>query len=751
MKSRLFFIILTIYIALASIYSVVNPLFESPDEVWHYEYVRWLVEGEGLPVPEDVGHAPWHQEGSQPPLYYIAAAALTFWIPTDNAPEVIRYNPHAAIGQPDAVGNKNMMLHGDADAWPWRGVALAAHIARFFSILIGAVTVAATYATSRVIFPERENAALLAMSIVAFNPQFLFLSAAVNNDNLVACFSAVAIWYGARLIKETWTSPYGTPTNWQAAIFGLLAGGAALSKLSGLLVSLFVALTFGLIAWRRKSFPLLLRSGLISGGVMAAVSGWWFVRNWLLFGDPLALSAMFAILPRRTSPPTLAELASRVEGVWRSVWAVFGWFNVGVHPWLYTFYSLLALLGIIGFLLGGLLYFVRKDQASTVSPAERSAQAIQILLLVIWVSALVISLLRWAQMRYPQGRLLFPALSAAAVIFAIGLTNWLPRQIGPIRVRRGGVALLIGILLSVAAVLPWQTIAPTYRASVPLLAADASAIDGANFGDQVALVGAFLPRTELQSGEQLSLQLEWVAQQDLAKDYSVFIHLIDENNIIQAQRDSFPVRGNFPTSEWQPGNTVHDIHLVDLPLTMPASNRMKINVGLYEYATGERLIVGGSDHWTVGYVSLSPPLADDNAQNSGLPNPISINFEDKVELIGFEFDRYTMQPGETLTLNLWWNTLAAPLEDYVVFTHLVLPPEATWAQDDSRPQQGQLPTTLWEVGQRIEDQYKLVMPENAPHGVYFMEIGLYNAETGSRLDVDFSDKGIILGQIRVGN
>lgn len=320
--------------------------------------------------------------------------------------------------------------------------------------------------------------------------------------------------------------------------------------------------------------------------------------------------------------------------------------------------------------------------------------------------------------------------------------------------RRGGVGLLIGILLCLAVVLPWQTIAPTYRASVPLLAADASAIDGANFGDQVALLGAHLPRTELRPGEQFSLQLNWVAQQPLTKDYSVFVHLIDENNIIQAQRDSFPLRGNFPTSEWQPGSTVYDTHVVDLPLTIPSSSRMKVNVGLYEYASGDRLIVGGSDHWTVGYVSLSPPIASDRVGGSAgntLPNPISINFEDKIELVGFEFDRYTMQPGETLTLNLWWDVLAAPLDDYVVFTHLVYPPEATWAQNDSRPQQGQLPTTLWKLGQRIDDQYKLVMPENAPHGVYFMEIGLYNAETGSRLDVEFSDKGIVLGQIRVGN
>lgn len=97
-------LILLAFMLLAGLYSVVNPLFEAPDEVWHYEYVRWLVEDNGLPRPEDVGQAPWNQEGSQPPLYYMAAALITKLIPTDNAAAVIRYNPHAAYGSGSGAG-----------------------------------------------------------------------------------------------------------------------------------------------------------------------------------------------------------------------------------------------------------------------------------------------------------------------------------------------------------------------------------------------------------------------------------------------------------------------------------------------------------------------------------------------------------------------------------------------------------------------------------------------------------------------
>ena len=97
--------LLAAFVSVAGLYSVVNPLFEAPDEIWHYEYVRWLAEGHGLPRPADVGTAPWRQEGSQPPLYYLLAAVLTLPFSTENAATAIRYNPHAAVGQPAAVDN----------------------------------------------------------------------------------------------------------------------------------------------------------------------------------------------------------------------------------------------------------------------------------------------------------------------------------------------------------------------------------------------------------------------------------------------------------------------------------------------------------------------------------------------------------------------------------------------------------------------------------------------------------------------
>lgn len=737
--------LITAYLLLATAYSVINPLFESPDEVWHYEYVRWLVEGNGLPEPHDVGHAPWHQEGSQPPLYYLTAAALTSWVSTDNATEVIRYNPHAAVGQADSFGNKNMMKHGPVEAWPWTGVVLSAHLARFLSILLGAVTVSATFASVIQIFPEQRWAALLAGAIVGLNPQFLFLSASVNNDNLVTCFCAVGIWYGLKLLRQTFIDNRDL-TALQVLFFGSLAGGAALSKLSGLLLSGFVGLTLTLIALQRSSLQRWIRWGATSALAMVAISGWWYLRNWFLFGDPLALKAMFAILPRRARPPSSAELLARVEGIWHSLWGVFGWFNVVMNESVYWLYTGLTLAGFIGFLVLFLRLGRGHGNTKFSRTANPQANLIQLALLLIWIGAVVLTLLKWAQMRYPQGRLLFPMLSAAAAIISLGLLNWVPN-----RWRASAAVTLSASLAIVALIAPWAWIQPAYSSlSLP----EARRSFGGNpaqipddqhaFGNKIHLVQAQFSATELRPGDQFLVRLDWRSSRPVEQDYSIFIHLIDDNEIIQAQSDSYPGQGNAPTSGWDPGQLVQDLHRVKIPTTVPSPLRLKVNLGLYDFESGERLPIDGANHWTLGFISLIPPAGD-----GSLPHSAFINFEDEIALVGYDFDRYVLAPGETLQLRLWWEALDAPLRDYKVFTHLVLPPDATWAQHDSRPRAGLSKTNTWRRGERIEDEYELTLPQNAPEGVYFVEVGIYDGATYERLQVNFSDVGIILGQVRV--
>ncbi|MCI0477465.1 MAG: hypothetical protein L0Y55_14560, partial [Anaerolineales bacterium] len=138
-------IILAAFIALAATYSIVTPIFEAGDELWHYPFVQHLASGNGLPVQDPNAKTLWEQEGGQPPLYYALSALATFWIDTRDLPDRVWRNPHARIGIPLDFGNKNMIVHTSAENFPWQNTTLAVHLIRFLSILFSTLTVALTY------------------------------------------------------------------------------------------------------------------------------------------------------------------------------------------------------------------------------------------------------------------------------------------------------------------------------------------------------------------------------------------------------------------------------------------------------------------------------------------------------------------------------------------------------------------------------------------------------------------------------
>lgn len=733
------------FLALGTVYSIVTPLFESPDEVWHYEYVRWLVEGHGLARPDEVGSAPWHQEGSQPPLYYLVAAAVTRSIPTDNAAAVIRYNPHAAMGEGLSAGNKNVMVHGAADAWPWQGVVFAGHMARFLSLLFGAVTVLATYATAVTIFPRSPALAALAAGLVAFDPQFLFITSSVSNIGLVTAASAAGVWLSVRLVARyavptapEGTSPAGGPRMWELLLLGALAGIAALTQLSGLALTGLAGLALLIVAWRRRTpFLTLVRWGAIMAAALLVVAGWWYARNLVLYRDPLGLQAMFDVLPKRATAPKLSELLARAEGVWRSMWAVFGWFNVLADQRVYALYSTLSVAGLAGIVLARPVRRLARSRRP--GPREAIWQRLLLLgLLALWVLVMLLAVLKWTQMRYPQGRLLFPALSSAAVLLAFGLTGWAPR-----RLQAALSGTVIAGLAVLAVISPFVWIQPAYArpALLPASAALPNPVS-AVFGDEIRLAGYQLPQGQVQPGEVLDLTLYWQAAKLPAKDYSIFVHLVDEYGIVQAQSDSYPAEGSLATTDWPLTEIVPDRHRVALPATTTGPARLSIVVGVYDYTTGARLRVGAQDEWQIGEVDVAPRLSAD-----GIPNPVDINFDNQLALVGFSSDRRVMHPGETLNLDLWWRAETTPRQDYSAFAHLVLAPDAVWAGQDRQPEASGGPTSHWLPGATAVDRHVLALPPEAPAGVYFIEIGLYGPE--GRLAVDGSDKGIVLGYVKV--
>ncbi|HEX6387752.1 MAG TPA: hypothetical protein VF177_24045, partial [Anaerolineae bacterium] len=173
------------FVVLSFAASVINPLHEATDELRHYRFVRHIVQRHSLPVQ---GQGGCSAQGHHPPLFYALGALATAWIDTGRD---VCYEPainHFWNYRQWEVGrdNKNLYLHGDDEAFPWSGEALAVHIIRGLNVLIGAGVVWLTWVTARIIWPKRPALAIGSAAFVAFNPMFVYMSGAVNNDVIAA-------------------------------------------------------------------------------------------------------------------------------------------------------------------------------------------------------------------------------------------------------------------------------------------------------------------------------------------------------------------------------------------------------------------------------------------------------------------------------------------------------------------------------------------------------------------------------------
>jgi len=96
----------------------------------------------------------------------------------------------------------------------------------------------------------------------------------------------------------------------------------------------------------------------------------------------------------------------------------------------------------------------------------------------------------------------------------------------------------------------------------------------------------------------LTLTLTWQAIAPVVNDYTVFVHVLDQDGTKVAQRDSRPCDGECPTDTWQPGVIVQDRHQLNLPVGSP-TGPYNLAVGLYLLETGQRASVIGQDDKTV--------------------------------------------------------------------------------------------------------------------------------------------------------
>lgn len=745
-------ILLGFSFSLFTYYSLATPLFEASDELWHYPLVQHLATTASLPVQQPGqtdDNAPWRQEGSQPPLYYAVAALLTSPIDTSNWRDIRRLNPHADMGRPKTDGNANAVLHTAAENFPWARAALAVRLARFVSVILSTLTVYFTYLFAGELFP-RSNASSsittwLRLGTVFFTacvPMFAFISGSVNNDNAAAMFATLGLWLALRMARR------GDLSVRRALICAVVTSAAALSKSSTLgLLGLFVLA--GAFAGIRQfvNSPTLrparimivfTRFIVILVTVTVLLAGWWFARNQMLYGDLLGWNAFLDSVGRRAPPASLQQLWTEREGFVWAFWGVFGTLNVIMPPILYDALNGVVIVALLGIFLGILrrLVFTKKpSKLSATIPSQNqwAARLINIsptLLSVAWLFVVFVAFLRWTSLTpASQGRLLFPALAVISAAIVYGLSRW----------HRYVLFAGAAFVLILAVCVPVAVISPAYAKPPLLTQLNPQHILDATYGNALTLLGYDEPASTVSTGENTTIVLYWRATGPLPKDYSVFVHLINEDDVIVAQRDMYPGQGLIATSELTSGYTWSDRYTLRVSSLTPAPQRLRWAVGVYDLTTAERLIPTNADSADQGIVFGETKIT----RSPDVTTPL-INFENGIALSSYEVSSSSLTPGQQLTVTIVWNSSAIIDRDYAVSLQLLDVRANKIAQHDGTPQDGKAPTSTWKQGSEISDVHVLTLASDAKPGVYRMILVLYTQSDFTHLGA-YDDRNQYLG------
>jgi hypothetical protein len=156
--------------------------------------------------------------------------------------------------------------------------------------------------------------------------------------------------------------------------------------------------------------------------------------------------------------------------------------------------------------------------------------------------------------------------------------------------------------------------------------------------------------------------------------------------------------------------------------------------------------------------ALSGPLfeLDGPTAAPAIEHPLDFRFGDQIRLRGYTLRGQDALPGGGVQLTLYWEATAPVAAAYSVFTQVIDPADSYKAgQRDGEPGCNLFPTDSWTPGQIIADRYYLPLAAGARPGVYTLLIGMYERESGERLEI-FTANGDPLGdalgidEVRIG-
>lgn len=693
-------IVVAAFCVLAGLYALVTPLFEGPDAGDHFRYIVYLQRTHQLPTFDQTTAAFSHELVQQPPFYYALAALASAGINATEALELNQINPYYQKGL-----SQRATITPLRETWT---ALLPIFIAKFVAFLGGLLTVLGSWFCARLLLQKQATFALAVAAVVGLNPQFLFSASTITNDTWAAALFVWAIALSLYSRNAVWSL-----LGWFLA--GMCAGLAALTKYSGLLVIAPLGLIWLTQAGRMSGLRLFHQMLCLVAGFLLT-GGFWYVSNWAATGSLTPLQQILALLPGLTRPKPLAfwdpKFWEEVRWLLRSYWGVFGYGIIAPAAYHAVIQNMIGL-ALLGLCLLPLRWLFLKQ------PSQWALLG----LAALWFGVIFVSLLNWIHLVYfaNQGRLLFPAAPAIAILLVLGLQAWLPQGWQSL-FHYGLTLVFLGLAIS-----QLPTVYHSYQ--IPLALTPPAHYDrplNVSFSGGMQVLGIDLPAgAALRPGKAMPVTLYFTTEKEITDFYTLFIHLADDQDQLLYRFDGVPAQGRHPTRQWAPQQIFADTYWLNTA-TPHQAKLATLSLGFYNYQDAQqrqRLFGAGGkalgDRLVLAKVRVH---TDDLPAAPAYPRPLA-RWQNGIQLLTAKLEQTASHTPSILHTE--WGTTQVIQRDYTVFVQLLDATGQLLAQVDQQPQAGQFPTSTWQPGDVIQDVYTFVAPTLQWQKLI---IGLYDAQ-----------------------
>ncbi len=273
----------------------------------------------------------------------------------------------------------------------------------------------------------------------------------------------------------------------------------------------------------------------------------------------------------------------------------------------------------------------------------------------------------------------------------------------------------------------------------------------ARFGDWLSLEGAALSTGPLGAGRGIvAVDLSWQLSERPTAEYTVGLHLVGQTGHVWAQRDSLPGGGLKPFSEWPVGEPGLDRHGLLVPAGTPPG---EYTLTLRVYRSGDLTVLpalfpgGSGGEVALGPVRVIRPETPPPVEALEFEHPLRVDL-DRLRLVGYTLHDLDVWPGETVDVDLYWQALADPGEDFLPRLQL-LDGDQVVAELVEKPVAGTYPTAWWRGGELVRDPHALPMQASTPAGTLTLAMSLLRAADGQPLEAERGQTRVVLGDIVV--